>query len=253
MRLEGKLALVTGGASGIGEAVVRRFVREGATVIFTDVNAPAGAALAQAVNARYEQRDVASEPDWAALIALVEQEFGGLDILVNNAGVVSHQSIAETELPSWQRIIDTNITGAMLGCRGAIALMQRGAGGSIINVASTVSFLGLSNDAAYTTSKAAVVGLTRSVAAWCAKAGTGIRCNSVHPGTTRTPILVDQIEKFPELQDKFCQMSPMHRMGEPDEVANLVLYLASDESSYSTGGQFVVDGGMVNTHPAMDI
>lgn len=256
MKLLNKIAVVTGGASGIGEAVVRRFTEAGAKVVFTDTNVTAGQNLAAELEQSFYCRDVASEQDWITLMTDVEAQFGALHILVNNAAVISNQSIADTELASWQRMLDVNLTGAMLGCRSAIPLMQKNSGperGAIVNISSTVALLGLSNDVGYTATKSALVGLTRSVAAWCAKQGTGIRCNSVHPGTTETPILTNQIAAHPELEVLLCKMSPVNRMAQPREIANLVLYLASDESSYSTGGQFVADGGVTSTHPTMDL
>lgn len=253
-RLKGKIAVVTGGGSGIGEAIVKRFVEEGASVIMTDRDETAGNAVAAETGVQFLLHDVASESGWTEVMKATRERFGYLDILVNNAGIVSNQSIGQTDLDTWNRILAVNLTGAMLGCREAIPLMQYkpgGANGSLLNVASTVALLGLAFDAAYTASKAAVVGLTKSVAAWCASEGLDIRCNSLHPGATYTAILQSHVAADPALYDKFSQMAPVGRMARVEEIANLALYLASDESSYSTGGQFVVDGGITSTHPSM--
>ncbi len=253
-RIDGKVALVTGGASGIGEAVARRFAREGAHVILADMNADAGARIAADCGAHFQPLDVSQEAGWAAAMDAVQSRFGRLDILMNNAGIIAHKTIEDTTLDDWNRVIGVNLTGMMLGCRFAVAAMKAnpgGSGGSIINVGSTTSFLGLANDAAYTASKAGVIGLTRSIAAHCAKARLNIRCNSVHPGATLTAILQGHMDEHPELRDVFNNMSPVGRMGDPAEIANMALYLASDESSFSTGAQFVVDGGLSSTHPAM--
>ena len=253
-RIDGKVALVTGGASGIGEAVVRRFVREGARVVLADIDKEAGPRIAADSGAQFVPLDVTSETSWTDAMATIMARFGRLDILMNNAGVIANKSIEETTLDDWNRVIGINLTGMMLGCRFAIAAMRANPGGpdgAIINVGSTTSYLGLANDAAYTASKAGVIGLTRSIAAHCAKARLNIRCNSIHPGATLTAILQSHIDEHPELRDVFNNMSPVGRMGQPDEIASMALYLASDDASFSTGAQFVVDGGLSSTHPAM--
>jgi NAD(P)-dependent dehydrogenase (short-subunit alcohol dehydrogenase family) len=253
-RLAGKVAIVTGGASGIGEAIVRRFRAEGAEVMIADHDAARGEAVAADCGACFHPLDVADEAGWSALAETIRAGFGRLDVLVNNAGIVSHQSIAETTLESWRRVIDVNLTGTMLGCRSAVAAMRAnpgGAAGSIVNLGSTTSFLGLANDLVYTTTKAGVVGLTRSVATWCAREGLAIRCNSLHPGATRTAILEAVFAEQPEVEAKVAAMSPRGSIASPDEVAALALFLASDDSIGSTGAQFVVDGGLTAAHPAM--
>ena len=254
MRLSGKIALVTGAASGIGEAIARRFVAEGAIVYLADTGIAAGEAIAAEIGAAFVALDVTSEAAWTAAAARIRADHGRLDVLVNNAGIVSNQSIGEATLDGWSRVMAVNVTGPMLGCRAAIALMRdlpAGRGGSIVNVASTVSFLGLANDAAYTTSKAAVVGLTKSVATWCALERLPIRVNTLHPGTTLTAILQGHIDAQPALRATFDGMSPMGRMADASEQAALAVFLASDESSYCTGGAFVADGGLTAAHPTM--
>jgi NAD(P)-dependent dehydrogenase (short-subunit alcohol dehydrogenase family) len=187
-------------------------------------------------------------------MAMVRQRFGRLDVVINNAGIVSNQSIVETDMDTWNKLLGVNLTSVMLGCRSAIEIMRNNPGGScgsIVNVGSTTSFLGLPNDAAYTATKTAVVGLTKSVATWCALEKLNIRCNSLHPGAIYTAILKAHVEQNPALYDIFSNMAPLGRMGKLEEVANLALFLASDDSSFSTGAQFVADGGLSIAHPTM--
>jgi NAD(P)-dependent dehydrogenase (short-subunit alcohol dehydrogenase family) len=254
MRLKDKIALVTGGASGIGEGIVRRFVAEGAHVWLADVSGDQGEAIAAETGATFLPLDVSQEADWAQAMARIENAHGRLDILVNNAGIISNASIDAIDLDAWNRVVAVNLTGPMLGCRAAIDLMRRQPdpkGGSIINVASTVSFLGLPNDVVYTATKSGILGLTRSAAAQCAKMGWNIRVNSLHPGTTDTAILRKHIAENPAMLDAFNAMSPMGRMARVEEEAAMALFLASDEASYCTGGAFMADGGLTSTHPAM--
>jgi NAD(P)-dependent dehydrogenase (short-subunit alcohol dehydrogenase family) len=254
MRLEGKVALVTGAASGIGEAIVRCFAKEGASVYLADVDTEAGPRIAGEIGATFLRLDVAREEHWQTAMDRVRADHGRLDVLCNNAGVVSNQPIDVTSLEAWQRVMAINVTGPMLGCRAAIGLMRtlpEGRTGSIINVASTTSFLGLANDAAYTTSKAAVMGLTKAVAARCAFERLPIRVNTLHPGATLTAILQSHIDADPGFREVFERMAPMGRMADPKEQAALALFLASDDSSYCTGAAFVADGGITATHPAM--
>ncbi len=253
MRLEGKIILVTGAASGIGAAMVRRFAAEGAQVFAADVDRALGETVAASCSARFVALDVASEAQWAEAMAQVRAAHGRLDGLVNNAGIVSNQPIDMTDLDSWNRIVGVNLTGPMLGCRAAIEAMRANPvpGGSIVNVASTVSVLGLPDDAAYTASKAGVMGLTRSIAAQCARMGWNIRVNNLHPGATLTAILQGHIDADPSFREKFDAMSPLGRMARPDEIAALALFLLSDEASYCTGGSYMADGGLTATHPTM--
>ena len=173
--------------------------------------------------------------------------------MVNNAGIVSNLDITTVTIEAWQQLMSINLDGVMLGCQTAISLMRDnpdGAGGSIINTASSTSYLAIP-DVAYTTSKAGVVGLTKSVAVHCANEGFNIRCNSIHPGATLTNILKTAIEQMPEVEEACKKMSPLNRMVTVEEVAAMAVFLASDEASFCTGGQYAVEGGTVSQHPKM--
>ena len=183
----------------------------------------------------------------------VETDFGRLDVMLNNAGIVSSLDITQVDLESWNKLLGVNVTGMMLGCQTAIELMRKnpgGSAGSIVNTASSTSYLAIP-DVAYTTSKSAVVGLTKSVAIFCANEGLNIRCNSIHPGATLTRITKQAIEANPALENALNHMSPLGRMGTSEEVAAMAMFLASNEASFCTGGQFPVEGGTVSEHPKM--
>lgn len=254
VKLPGKVALVTGGAAGIGRGIVEAFSAEGAQVVLTDINATAGEQTALDTGATFILQDVADAEAWAPVVASILARHGRLDIVVNNAGVISNMSIEEVDIDTWNRVVGINMTGVMLGCKHAVDAMRKnpeGSCGSIINMGSTTSFQGLANDLAYTATKTALLGITKSVATWCAKAGLKIRCNSLHPGAIYTDILKSHIEEDPAMFEVFSQMAPLGRMGTVGEVAKLAVFLASDDASFSTGGQFVADGGITAAHPSM--
>jgi 3alpha(or 20beta)-hydroxysteroid dehydrogenase len=253
-RLRGKVALVTGGAAGIGRGIVEAFLAESAQVVLTDINATAGKQTALDTGATFILHDVADTETWVSVMASIMEAHGRLDIVVNNAGVISNQSIEEVDMDTWNRVVGTNMTGVMLGCKHAVEEMRRnpeGSSGSIINIGSTTSFLGLSNDLPYTATKTALLGITKSVATWCAREGLNIRCNSLHPGAIYTDILKSHVDEDPAMFDVFSRMAPLGRMGTVEEVAKLAVFLASDDASFSTGGQFVADGGIGSAHPSM--
>jgi 3(or 17)beta-hydroxysteroid dehydrogenase len=204
--------------------------------------------------AQFQELDVSNASSWQSLEATIRQDYGRLDALLNNAGIVSNQSIVEVDVESWNRLMSINLTGMMLGCQTSIALMRdnaEGAGGAIVNTASSTSYLAIPSDVAYTTSKAGVVGLTKSVAVFCATEGLNIRVNSIHPGATLTNILRSALGETPSLKTALNRMSPMGRLGTVEEVAAMALFLASDEATFCTGGQFPVEGGTVSEHPRM--
>jgi len=253
-RLKDKVALITGGASGIGAAAARLFAAEGARVIVADVQADLGRQVAADIDGLYVQLDVAHEPDWARAATLVEERHGRLDVVFNNAGVVCGRSIEDMDLATWNRVIGINLTGVMLGCRTAIRLMKAnpgGAKGAIVNTASTAAYAAIPGDPAYSASKSGVRLLTKAVAVHCARAGYAIRCNSLHPGATDTPILGPALQAAPQLIGTFNAMSPIGRMGRPEEIAAVALFLASDEASYVTGAEYLADGGMLAGHPGI--
>jgi len=258
-RVEGKIAIVTGGASGLGRAAAALLAREGAHVTITDVNEPAGAATAQEIGARFHLQDVADEADWVGLIDAVVAEFGGLDILVNNAGIGAAgpgNDPETTTLETWNRVITVNATSTFLGCKHAIGAMRDTGGGSIVNLSSIAALVATPFITAYGASKAAVRQLTMSVALHCGQRGYNIRCNSIHPGQISTPMhdqlsaeLAAQMGVSAEhVRAQLLKKIPLGEMGQPDDVAYAVLYLASDESKHVTGAQLVVDGGM-NLNP----
>jgi 3alpha(or 20beta)-hydroxysteroid dehydrogenase len=234
-RLDGKVALVSGGARGMGASHVRALVAHGARVVFGDVLDGEGEAVARDVGAaaRYLHLDVTQPDDWDRAVALAVSEFGGVDILVNNAGIINVGLIEDYALSEWQRILDINLTGVFLGIKSVVAPMKRAGRGSIINISSIEGMAGTIACHGYTASKFAVRGLTKSAALELGP--SGIRVNSIHPGLIKTPMT----EWVPD--DIF--QTALGRAAAPEEVSNLVVYLASDESSYSTGSEFVVDGG----------
>ncbi|MEM9841150.1 MAG: SDR family oxidoreductase [Pseudomonadota bacterium] len=248
-RLNGKVCLITGGASGIGAATARLFKGEGATVIISDVQDAAGAALADEIGATYVHQDVSQEEDWKRTLGSIVSDHRGLDVLVNNAGIFRGATIEETSLEIWRQVIDVNLTGVMLGCREAIAVMKDNSGGpsgSIINISSITGFVGLASGAAYTASKGGVRLLSKSIAVHCARTYRNIRCNSVHPGTIDTPMNQAAFEASEDpaaMRDMFSNLQPIGRMIRSEEVASAALYLASDEASAVTGTELLIDGG----------
>jgi 3alpha(or 20beta)-hydroxysteroid dehydrogenase len=238
-RLAGKVALITGAARGQGEAEARRFVAEGAQVLLTDVLDAEGEAVAAELGdaAAYRHLDVTSEEDWEGAVALAEERFGPLSILVNNAGVLDFSPIQRQDLERFRRVIDINLVGTMLGIKVAAGSMQRAGGGSIINISSNAGIVGLPQASAYVASKWAVRGLSKSAAIDLGP--LGIRVNSVHPGGIDTPMV-----SFGSTEESlWAKKLPAGRMGRPEEVANVVTFLASDEASYVTGAEWSVDGG----------
>ncbi|MFZ4110399.1 MAG: SDR family oxidoreductase [Polymorphobacter sp.] len=235
-RIAGKVALITGAARGMGAAHARRFIAEGARVVLGDILDAEGALLAAELgaDARYIRLDVTKADDWAAAVALCVTDFGGLHILVNNAGIFGGAAIVDHPLDLWQRMIDINLTGVFLGIRAATTALVASGSGSIINISSVAGLRGAPGGSAYVASKFGVRGLTKAVAA--EQAPFGVRCNLVHPGIIDTPMA--------EGLNTQGYDYPLGRMARSEEVTNLVLYLASDEASYSTGSEFIVDGGL---------
>jgi 3alpha(or 20beta)-hydroxysteroid dehydrogenase len=242
-RLEGKVAIITGAAGGIGRAAARRMAEEGASLVLTDAEEERAVALAGELGERASSavHDVTSETDWQAVIASALETHGRIDVLLNNAGVFLAAALTDTSLEEFRRVIDVNVTGVFLGMRAVAQAMSEQGAGSIINVSSVAGLKGGPYLTAYAASKFAVRGMTKVVAKELAQ--SGVRVNSIHPGQIDTDMNARQREKTPELIEKLIRSIPLRRIGTPDEIAHAVIYLASDESIYTTGSELVVDGG----------
>lgn len=250
-RVENKIALVTGAAQGLGEAIARMLAREGATVVVTDVNGPGVESLASDLSADGSTamallHDVSDANRWQEVIAAIEERFGRLDVLVNNAGIGSVGNVVEESIDSWRRVHAIDLDSVFFGCKAAIPLMEASGAGSIVNISSISGIIAGHNMAAYNSAKAAVRHLSKSIALHCARAGSGIRSNSVHPVFIDTPILDGMAGKYnkEQIREKLGRQIPIGRIGVPDDVAYAVLYLASDESGFVTGTEIRVDGGI---------
>ncbi|MFJ7976555.1 glucose 1-dehydrogenase [Peribacillus sp. JNUCC 23] len=239
-RLLNKVAIITGAARGMGASHARKFVEEGAKVVITDLNEEAGIALAQELgeNAMFIKQDVSSEADWEAVVAETEKAFGPVNILVNNAGISVNNSIENTALEQYLKIVNINQVSVFLGMKAVVSSMKKTENGSIVNISSMNGLV--AGAIGYTDTKFAVRGMTKAAAIDFAR--YGIRVNSVHPGVIETPMVTegDAVEVIKE----FAKHIPLKRVAKSEEVTNLVLFLASEESSYSTGSEFVIDGGL---------
>lgn len=241
-RLDGKVAIITGGARGMGASNVRRFVSEGAKVIFTDILVEEGQALAKELgqNAIFLEHDVTNATDWDSIVAEAEVKFGPVDILVNNAGIAPNKPIEHTTEEEYRKVIDVNQVSVFLGMKAVYTSMKKAKTGSIVNVSSLAGLIAGRNQIAYVASKFAVRGMTKAAALEFGE--YGIRVNSIHPGIIETPMTMN--EETEAMLAEISKTIPLGRTAKPEEVTNLVLYLASDESSYSTGSEFVIDGGL---------
>lgn len=249
MRLENKVALVSGAGSGMGAAIARLFAQEGAAVVVADIDDEGGAATATAISeaggrATFLHTDVTSEDDWAAAVAAAEQTYGKLDILVNNAGLSSSAFEDPLDLDGWNAIMDVNATGVFLGTRAAIPALQRAGGGAIVNMSSILGFVGFATGhPAYSASKGAVRSFTKATANRYGP--EGIRVNSVHPGFM-PPMKSGNVPQSLDRRQRAIDATPLRRTGETIEVAYGVLFLASDEASFVTGTELVIDGGFIS-------
>lgn len=240
-RLQDKVIIITGAAQGMGATHARLCVKEGAKVVLTDINAEKGQALASDLgeNALFIPHDVTSEQDWAEVIEKTQAQFGAVNVLVNNAGITMAKSILDVSLEDYRRIIEINQVSVFLGMKAVIPSMKSSQTGSIINISSINGLVG--GAVGYTDSKFAVRGMTKAAALECAP--FGIRVNSVHPGVIATPMIMQDDTKA--AVEQFAKNIPLKRLAQPEEVSSIVMYLASDESSYSTGAEFIVDGGLI--------
>lgn len=253
MRVEGKLALVTGGARGIGAAICQRLAEEGAEILVADIDFSGATQLCETLRekgfgAHPVLLDVSSEASWHAAEALIDKHRRELAILVNNAGVVARGNAEFLSIDDWDHVQSVNLTGTFLGTRFGIRAMRKSASaGSIINISSIKGLIGTSGVIAYDASKSGVRGITRSAALWCAEQGTGIRVNSVHPGYVETELGRDELsaDVLAARLEELARLHPIGRLGRPEEIANAVLFLASDEASFIIGSELVVDGGFV--------
>jgi NAD(P)-dependent dehydrogenase (short-subunit alcohol dehydrogenase family) len=244
-KLEGKVAVITGAAGGIGLATARRFAEEGARVVCADVDTDAGAAAADEVGGLFVRADVTSESDVEAMFAAAIDAYGGIDVSFHNAGIspTDDDSILDTPLDVWRRVQEVNLTSVYLCCRHAIPHLQRRGGGSIINTASFVAVLGsATSQISYTASKGGVLAMSRELGVQFAR--EGIRVNALCPGPVNTPLLKELFAKDPERAARRLVHVPMGRFGEAEEIAAAVAFLASDDSSFITASTFLVDGGI---------
>ena len=256
--LTGRVALVTGGASGIGKATAKALAKSGAKVVVSDIGD--GAALARDIGGAYVRHDVTSEDDWIQAIAFAKSTFGGLDILVNNAGIFLMKPTPATSLEEFRRVLQVNVEGVFLGLKHGIpALAERAAkwdgGASVVNLSSVAGLVGQANTLAYNASKGAVRLMTKSSAMECSRGSIKVRVNSVHPGVIKTPMMARAMAEVASrtgigsnsVEQRFTESHPIGRLGRDTDVANAIVFLASDSAAFMTGSELVVDGGWTAT------
>ncbi|MDF7665767.1 glucose 1-dehydrogenase [Bifidobacterium sp. ESL0745] len=242
-RLDGKVALITGGASGIGLAIAKKFVDEGAQVALADINADTGEKIAAQIgdNAMFVTLDVTQEDQWEAAFKAVIARFGKVNVVVNNAGIAIGNNIEDIPLEQWNKVVAINGTGMMLGTKHGIRNIKNYGGGSIINMDSIEGFIGESFNLAYDFTKGGVRIMSKSAALYCAEKKYDIRVNTIHPGYIHTPM----VDVTPDLVKLEEAKTPLGHLGDPNDIAYMAVFLASDESKFATGSEFVVDGGYI--------
>jgi len=248
-RLEGKVALVTGGTGGIGAATVKRLAEEGAAVVFTGSNAEAAAGVSAATGAEFRAAKVDDPAGWAPLMEAIRDRHGRLDIAFANAGIEAGDgSVESITIEGWSQLIAVNLTGVMLTCQAVVGMMRANPGGptgSIIVNSSMAAYKPMGNFVGYSTTKGALIALTKSVAMHCANQGTRIRCNSIHPGVVETDMIKNIIARQPDpglARATYNAMAPLNRMAQVEEIAALVAFLATDETSFISGSEYSIDG-----------
>lgn len=254
-RVEGKIALITGGGSGLGRASAIHLAQEGARVVVSDLNEETAAETAASINqirqgaAISARHDATVEEDWKSVLELTQSKFGGLDVLLNNAGISIGGDIESTEFADWKKLQEIDVDSVFWGCKLAIPYMRDSGGGSIINISSTVGILGNPLTLGYGTAKAAVRSMTKSIALHCARHKYNIRCNSVHPTFIKTPLLdrfTEAVGREEEVYKTLADLIPLGEILETKDVTYGIIYLASDESRMMTGAEFVIDGGLTS-------
>jgi len=244
-KLDGRTVLVSGGSRGIGAAIARAVVDEGGRVVIGDVLDDEGKKVVAELGverARFVHLDVTDAAQWRDAVSAAESAFGPVSVLVNNAGIVRWGAVADLPPAVWHEVLEVNLTGVFLGMQAAIPSLRRAGGGSIVNISSTAGLQGYAALPAYVASKWGVRGLTKTAALELAR--DGIRVNSVHPGPIRTPMTESDDPQMNAMRDQMLAVQPIPRMGQPEEVARLVLFLAGDDAGFSTGSEFVCDGGL---------
>ena len=245
-RLKNKVGLITGAAQGLGKEMAKIMISQGATIVITDINEKSLVETAEELSCKHMVMDVTKEDQWKNVISKIEKDIGSLNILVNNAGIGGGGDVESTDLESWHLVHSVNLDSVFLGCKFSLPLMRKSGNGSIINISSMSGIVASHNMSAYNSSKAAVRHLSKSIALHCAKSTNLVRCNSIHPVFTRTAMVQSMIDAAPErnIEEKLVQQIPLRKLAEPIDIANAALFLASDESSFITGTELVVDGGL---------
>ena len=248
-RLKNKVGLITGAAQGLGREMAKMMIKHGAKILITDINEDALKETAKELSCGYLILDVTKENHWKVAIKKIEEDEGSLNILVNNAGIGGGGDIENTDFDSWHQVHSVNLDSVFLGCKYAIPLMRDSGNGSIINISSMSGIVASHNMSAYNSSKAAVRHLSKSVALHCAKSTNLVRCNSIHPVFTRTAMVQSMIDSAPDrnIEEKLVKQIPLRKLAEPIDIANAAVFLASDESSFITGTELIIDGGLSAT------
>ena len=248
-RLKNKVAFITGGAQGLGKEMAKSMIKEGARVIISDINEETLEETAKELSCDHIVLDVTNKDQWQMVLTKIKDDIGSLNILVNNAGMGGGGDVESTDIELWDLVHKVNLVSVFLGCKYALPLMRDSGNGSIINISSMSGIVASHNTSAYNSSKAAVRHLSKSVALHCAKSTNLVRCNSLHPVFTRTAMVQSMIDSAPErnIEQKLIQQIPIRRLAEPIDIANAAVFLASDESSFITGTELIVDGGLSAT------